>query len=129
MCDDRPMSAIYHIASAAQVEQAARAGQYVPAAFATEGFIHCSHAHQVKGVAQAYFAGQRDLVLVEIDPSKLTCPVLDENLSGGSDLYPHIYGPLPMAAVISVRELPCGADGSLILPCNLSAAPDAAADV
>jgi len=113
------MSPIYHIAPAAHIERAARAGQYVPDAFATDGFIHCSRAHQVKRVADAYFAGQRNLVLLEIDPSKLTCPVVDENLTGGADLYPHIYGPLPMTAVISVRELLSDAQGSFSLPCNL----------
>jgi uncharacterized protein (DUF952 family) len=119
------MASIYHIAPAADIERAARAGTYVPAAFATEGFIHCSHAHQVKQVAETYFAGQHGLVLLEIDPSLLASRVIEENLTGGAELFPHVYGPLPMSAVISIRELACDANGSFTLPCSVRAASGA----
>ena len=101
------------------VERAARVGHYEPAGFVSEGFVHCSHAHQVKQVADAYFAGQRDLVLLEIDPSRVGCRVIEENLTGGAELFPHVYGRVRMAAVVSVRELSCDADGGFNLPCNV----------
>ena len=116
------MASIYHIAHAADVERAARAGTYVPAAFAAEGFIHCSYAHQVKQVADTYFAGHHELVLLEIDPSLLASRVIEENLTGAAELFPHVYGPLPMSAVISIRELPCEPNGSFTLPCSVRAA-------
>ena len=55
-------------------------------------------------------------MLLEIDPTALTCPVVDENLEGGSELYPHIYGPLPMAVVSAVHLFVPRADGTFSLP-------------
>jgi hypothetical protein len=49
------------------------------------------------------------------------CRIVDENLEGGAELYPHIYGPLPMSAVVRVDELSCAVDGALSLPPDLRA--------
>jgi len=97
---------IYHVTSKAEVEQARKLGEYVPGGFDREGFIHCSYAHQVSGVLNRFFKGQTGLVLLEIAPDRIGCKVLDENLEGGSELFPHIYGRLKMSAVIAVHELP-----------------------
>lgn len=105
------MTRIYHITSAGEAREAEKKGYYVPAAFDREGFIHCSYGHQVAAVANRIFGGRQDLVLLEIDPAALDCEVVDENLEGGSELYPHIYGRLKMAAVARVRELPCDSEG------------------
>lgn len=86
-------------------------GEYAPDAFTTEGFIHCSYAHQVSAVANRIFKGRTGLVLLEIDRSKLASRVVDENLEGGGELFPHIYGRLPMSAVIRVLEFPHQDDG------------------
>ena len=86
-------------------------GIYEPTAFAQEGFIHCSYEHQVLPVANRIFRGRRDLVVLEIDPSGLACPVVDENLEGGTELFPHVYGRLKMTAVIRLHEFPCDSDG------------------
>jgi uncharacterized protein (DUF952 family) len=67
-------------------------------------------------VANRLFAGRSDLVLLEVDRGRLTCTVVDENLEGGTDLFPHIYGPLPMAAVVRVHDFPCGPAGRFDLP-------------
>lgn len=67
------------------------------------GFIHCSFADQVDGVARAVFAGADGLVLITIDPSLVKAEVRYENLEGGSELFPHIYGPLNVDAVVEVR--------------------------
>ena len=87
--------------------KAAACGTYVPEGFEAEGFVHCSYATQVSWVANARFKDRTDLVLLEIDPGLLTCKVIDENLEGGSELFPHIYGPLPMSAVTGIHEFPC----------------------
>lgn len=107
---------LFHITARADIDRAIAAGVYVPAAFAREGFIHCSYAAQVVATANRIFRGTRDLVLLEIDPSALTCRVVDENLEGGRELYPHIYGELPMTAVVAVHAFPCGPDGGFELP-------------
>ena len=103
---------LYHITSAREADQARQKGIYVPAAFGREGFIHCSYKHQVIATANRIFRGRRDLVLLEIDKEKLDCNVIEENLEGGSELFPHIYGPLKMSAVTAVYELPCGSEGT-----------------
>jgi uncharacterized protein (DUF952 family) len=102
---------IFHITTGHEVDAACSRGEYVPDAFAREGFIHCSHPHQVMAVANRLFRGRSDVVLLEIDPARLPCRVVEENLEGGAERYPHIYGRLPMAAVVAVLPLRCGADG------------------
>ena len=102
---------LFHIASRVEVERGKRTGTYIPDAFAREGFIHCSYAEQVIQVANRLFAGRRDLVLLEIDPQRLSCPVVDENLEGGMELFPHIYGHLPMTAVLAIHPFPCDERG------------------
>lgn len=112
------MPRIYHITSAGEAREAKGKGYYLPAAFDREGFIHCSYAGQVAAVANRIFRGRTGLVLLEIDPTLLDSRVVDENLEGGSELFPHIYGRLPMPAVVQIREFPCGGDGtfSVTLP-------------
>lgn len=96
---------IYHITSADAAKQAEQSGEYVPAGFAVEGFIHCSYAHQIQSVLQRRFQGRTSLVLLEIDPTRLACRILDENLEGGTELFPHVYGRLPMSAVVGIKKL------------------------
>ena len=114
------MPRIFHITTAREAGEARRASTYVPQAFEAEGFIHCSYRRQVCDVANRRFAGRSDLVLFEIDSGGLTCPVVDENREGGAELFPHIYGRLPMSAVTQVHEFPCGADGRFELPLTLA---------
>jgi len=116
------MKRIYHIATRVEVERAARTGHYTPATLLSEGFIHCSYAEQLADVAARYFRGQQDLMLLEIDPVLITAPIINENFTGGPQLYPHVYGPLPMSAVTAIRDLPCRADGSFDWPCMVSQA-------
>lgn len=111
---------VYHITTKAEVQGARESDQYRPTAFDREGFIHCSYRHQVVATANRIFRRREDLVLFEIDPEQLSCPVVDENLEGGRELYPHIYGPLPMAAVIAVHAFSTDADGSFSLPVALT---------
>jgi uncharacterized protein (DUF952 family) len=102
---------IFHIASAAAWKAARAAGSYAPESLATEGFIHCSTAEQFIWVANQRFVGRTDLVLLHIDPAKLAADVVYENLEGGTRLFPHVYGPIPLGAVILVSPLMPGPDG------------------
>ena len=104
------MKFLYHITTAEQAVAASRAGQYFSLDFAREGFIHCSYHHQVAGVGNRIFAGKRDLVLLKVDPSLLSCRIVDENLEGGSELFPHVYCPIGWNAVVEV--IPFHADVS-----------------
>jgi uncharacterized protein (DUF952 family) len=96
---------IYHITTAEAAEAAQKSGEYAPEGFALEGFIHCSYAHQIQGVLQRRFQGRTNLVLLEIEPSRLPCPLVDENLEGGTELFPHIYGRLPMSTVVGIKKV------------------------
>jgi uncharacterized protein (DUF952 family) len=108
---------IYHIAPAADVERAARSGIYSPGSLASEGFMHCSYASQVAATADRFFRGQKDLLVLEIDPTRLQCRIVEESLADDAQRFPHVYGSLPMSAVLAIRELRCRADGSFEIPC------------
>ena len=67
-------------------------------------------------VADIRFHGQTGLVLLSIDTDKITAEIIHENLEGGSQLFPHIYGELNTNAVIRVAEFEAGANGHFTLP-------------
>lgn len=113
------MQLLYHITTKAEANAARAAGEYVPQSFAQEGFIHCSHAGQVEGVANRYYPGQENLVILVIDPSLLTSEVVEENLMSGHELFPHIYGRLPVGALVGEIDYPCNPDGSFDPPDGL----------
>jgi uncharacterized protein (DUF952 family) len=69
------------------------------------GFIHaCRTLDQVDKVRRSFYADLDDLLLLVIDTDRLDAPVRHEPADG--DVFPHIYGPLPLDAVIEVRPLP-----------------------
>ena len=105
------MSLLLHITTDVAWARAQTAGQYVPDAFATEGFVHCSEAHQVIRVANLRFVGRTDLQLLWIESDRLASPVVHENLEGGEELFPHVYGPIDLEAVVAVTPFRPGADG------------------
>jgi uncharacterized protein (DUF952 family) len=111
------VSRIYHIATRADWERARRAGEYTTSTIgrtlAEEGFIHASGPGQVTGVANRYYRGLRDeLLLLVIDPERVLAEIRYEDVPGAAAPYPHIYGPLNADAVVAVRPLPAGPDGT-----------------
>ena len=70
-----------------------------------DGFIHLSAAHQVRATAQKHFSGKEDLVLLSVREESLG-QSLKWEASRGDDLFPHIYGPLQLAAISKVIPLP-----------------------
>ncbi len=76
---------------------------YEAASLAEEGFIHCSFADQLGGVLGRYYSGVSSVVVLGIDPKKLTSKLVSEPSTGG-EFYPHIYGPINRDAVVSVEE-------------------------
>jgi uncharacterized protein (DUF952 family) len=77
----------------------------------TEGFIHCSTAEQVVRTANRVFPGASGLVVLKIDPKRLTAPLVFEDTSGTGEDFPHIYGALNTDAVVGFQPLILGADG------------------
>lgn len=80
------------------------------------GFVHCSTWRQIEGVAAFVFPGEVALELLVVDPARLDAEVRFENLEGGRDLFPHIYGPLQMDAVVEVVRLNANTAGKIWLP-------------
>lgn len=80
-----------------------------------DGYIHFSTAGQARETAQKHFAGQADLKLIAVATDALGAALKWEPSRGGA-LFPHLYGPLPLAAVASVADLPLGADGAHLFP-------------
>jgi len=89
---------IFHLAE--PNDWAARTDVYVAPSLEDDGFIHCSTADQVNRVAQRFFAGREDLVMLTIDTSHLAESLVYEDLYSMGEEFPHIYGPIPLHAVI-----------------------------
>jgi uncharacterized protein (DUF952 family) len=66
-------------------------------------------------IADLVFHGRDDVVLLTIGPGRVIAETRVENLDGGPALFPHIYGPLPLDAVIRTSEVPVGKDGRLLV--------------
>jgi uncharacterized protein (DUF952 family) len=99
------VATIYKICAEALWRQAEREGIFRGAPVdARDGFIHFSSAAQVRGTAAEYFAG---LELGE---------ALRWEVSRGGELFPHLYGDLPLATVRWVKPLPLGTDQRHIFP-------------
>jgi uncharacterized protein (DUF952 family) len=73
-----------------------------------DGFIHFSYADQVHETAGKHFAGMSGLVLIAVDPAAFGEALKDE-VSRGGKLFPHLFAPLPIGAVL--WEKPIGLDG------------------
>lgn len=99
------MQEIYHIIHQKDWDSATEAGVYTPPSLAAEGFIHCSTEEQVLATANRRFAGQKDLLLLFINPEKVRANIIFEDLSSLGEKHPHIYGKLPLSAVEIVLHL------------------------
>ncbi len=117
---------ILHLASNDAWLAAANAGTYHADSLSTEGFIHCSTSSQIVGVANTFYRGQQGLVLLVIDPSKLESALKWESPAEPEptharegELFPHVYGPLNLDAVVKVVSFEPGTDGSFSPPSGL----------
>lgn len=108
---------IYKIAPGALWSAALAAGQFdgAPVDLA-DGFIHFSTAQTVRETAAKHFAGQHDLLLVAVDPGRLAAHALRWEPSRGGLLFPHLYAPLPLDAVMWTVPLPLGTEGLHLFP-------------
>ena len=106
---------IYRIAEQADWQRAQRDGAFASADLAAEGFIHCSEHHQIARTAKKYYAGKTVLMLLEIDDAMLGAALVREDLSG-SGIFPHVYAPIPMAAIIRHFDFAVARDGGFSLP-------------
>jgi len=99
---------------------ARKLGRYEADSLAGQGFIHCSKADQILRVANMLFKGQKGMVLLVIDLSKLDSQLRwepGEDLP--TDLFPHVYGPINLEAVVDVLDFEPGPGGLFSLPVKL----------
>jgi uncharacterized protein (DUF952 family) len=108
---DNGIQIVYKIAGSAEWATAEVADVYLGSQDdARDGFIHFSTAAQAAMTAAKYFSARDDLVIVAVDVAALGIKLMWEPSRGG-DMFPHLYGPLAMAAVRWMKPLPLGPDG------------------
>lgn len=100
---------IYHLTDpatwAASLAASEHTGSTRGVTLAEEGYIHCSTAEQWPGVRERFYADAGELLLLHIDESRLTAPLVYEQLGDAPAVFPHVYGPIPLAAVVDVESL------------------------
>ncbi len=119
---------IYHITERGAWMEAKARGNYRSPTLATEGFIHCSGRSQILPVANDFYRGRSDLLLLCIDEDRLTAELRWEapahpqpksaSATSGEAKFPHLYGPLNLDAVLEVLDF-VEADEGFKLPCDL----------
>ena len=116
---------LFHILPQTIWESAKRSGLYHPESLQKEGFIHLSKGNQIQRVANTYYRGQSNLILLEINPNHLNAelrweppipphgiPQPEKALYEPPDQrFPHLYGPLNLEAVIAAHSLPLSGSG------------------
>ena len=106
------MSLIYKIVPKALWRDTEASGLFAGAPVdLADGYIHFSTAEQARETAVRHFAGQADLLLAAVEADTLGGALRWEPSRGGA-LFPHLYAPLALRAVLWVRPLPIGADGA-----------------
>jgi uncharacterized protein (DUF952 family) len=104
---------IYHFCPRA--DWAAAEGVYTAESLESQGFIHCSPLDHVHVSATMRARGRDDLVVLEIDEARLPAPAVWEDgdpPDPDGRQFPHVYGPIPVSAVVRVHDLRPGPDGS-----------------
>lgn len=111
-----------HITTQADWASAQLTGHYLHDSLNTQGFIHCSlpTEEQLIAVGNAVFRGQPQLLVLLIDPGRLTSAVVYEEFGPGSPLFPHVYGPINLNAVAEVVPFVPEPDGTFRLSPRLS---------
>ncbi len=100
---------LYHLTSVSDWASAQGSGRYTVStrgrSLAQEGYIHCSFAEQVAATAARFYGDLDEVVLLSIDESALSSPVVVEDLVGGGERFPHVYGPIEVGAVVEARTV------------------------
>jgi uncharacterized protein (DUF952 family) len=105
---------VFHIVSITTWAGAGPSGEYRPESLATEGFIHFSFADQVAATANRYYRDLDGLQVLEVDPARITDDLRAEQSPATGELFPHLYGPLAVDAVVAIHPLPRDEAGDFI---------------
>ena len=100
---------IYHLTEPARWAQSLEEGVHTGSTRGVEqtdeGFIHCSSAEQWPGVRERFYSDVDVLLLLHVDETAVDCPVVWERIGDAPAEFPHLYGPLPLGAVVQIEEL------------------------
>jgi uncharacterized protein (DUF952 family) len=115
---------IVHITSRKAWKDAIIAGEYIAPSLESEGLIHCSTYSQAIPVAEKYYKGQSGLVLLVIDPGRLTSDLKWEPPAEGApppgvragEMFPHIYGPINLDAVVQALDFEPNSNDHFTMP-------------
>lgn len=108
---------LIHLCGAEEWADAQRVAEVRPESLAMTGFVHLSAPWQVDLPANRLFAGRGDLLALSVDPTALNAPLRWEPGVPGdpeSMRFPHLYGPLPVAAVVAACPYRPGPDGRFV---------------
>ncbi len=109
---------IFHIAKTEDWLNANKQGMYRTSTLEMEGFIHCSTINQVIRVADFLFKGQNNLILLEINEELINSDIKYEGET--EEMFPHIYGPINLNAVINTHEFKPQTNGLFCIPDTVS---------
>ncbi|MER2493158.1 DUF952 domain-containing protein [Catenovulum sediminis] len=104
---------IYLIASEAEYQASQISGQIIRDSLQAEGFIHASPKSQLNRVANKFYKNTQSPLILVVDKTKITSPVKWEPAKGG--LYPHIYGPLNIDAVVKTEAIALNESGEFFI--------------
>lgn len=112
----RHPDAIFHLALPDDWRVARQTGEYRVStrgrSLDDEGFVHCATAEQIVPVANRFYADLAELVVLHVGLELLAADVrFEPGVPGGSELFPHVYGPIPVAAVVATTWWDRGDDG------------------
>ena len=94
---------LYHLATEAEWNAYRQTGSIAPLSLNAEGFVHCSWGHQVAGTVAKHFAGIEGLLALALEPDLLgNVALVEEDSYGSGQAFPHVYGPIPVSAVVNV---------------------------
>jgi uncharacterized protein (DUF952 family) len=96
---------IYHVTKKQDWKNALQQGFYEAESLQLEGFIHTSGVAQVPGVMERYYENQKELLLLHIDEELLTSPIKYQLAESIDEIFPHIFGPINLNAVIKAEEI------------------------
>ena len=111
------MNITYHMVPKSYYEAHKGDASYLPAAFADDGFIHCTDGEfMISQIAFRVFRElQEELWLFFIDKSRVKSAIRYDDKER---LFPHIYGPLNWDAVVKVGAMVRDRKGDWIFPIN-----------
>jgi uncharacterized protein (DUF952 family) len=121
---DSPIKLIYHITTQSAWATAQATGQVETESLSSEGFIHCSRQGQLLAVADRFFPGASGLIVLGVNEEAVAPWLVNEGPAGpgepfAQDVFPHVYGPIPISAVVAAAPLDAGVDGHFVWPVDL----------